>query len=112
MGCGGGGRPPYRVVARLLAVASDEWPAIGGSCTAAGIDPFALRLDEFCNLVYAWLLERTDDRSKLDGELTKPADGMASSGGIRATPTTDTRRETANAMAVAQWAAGVGGAGR
>ena len=105
MGRGGGGRPPYPLVARLLAVADDEWAAIGGACAAQGVDPFALRLDEFCNLVYAWLLERTSDRAKLDDELNRPLPGDP----VSAAPDVSTRRETQNAMAVAAWAAGVQG---
>lgn len=93
-------RPPYEVVVRLHAVAIDEWPAIDGTCAAAGIDPFALSPNRFCNLIYAWALARVEDRTKFDAQLTMPLPGRE-----RRAPTPAVRaKETGDLMAMASWA--------
>jgi hypothetical protein len=36
-----------------------------------------LRPDRFCNHIYAWVAERTEDRTQLDADLAAPMPGRA-----------------------------------
>ena len=54
-------RPPYQAALRLQAIAAERWAEIDGSCAARGTDPFLLRPDRFCNLIYWWAVNGMDE---------------------------------------------------
>ncbi|HEY1179604.1 MAG TPA: hypothetical protein VGF17_25905 [Phytomonospora sp.] len=93
---------PYAAVARLHAIAIDEWPAIDGYAAAQGVDPFALPPHRFCNFVYAWAIERVTEREKFLTLLYAPIPGRAPS-------TVSAERQTQDLRELASWAAGVQG---
>ena len=101
---GGDLRPPYEAVARLSALASDQWPSIDGWCAAQGVDPLSYRPDRFYNLIYAWAVERVEDKAKFDAQLEAPIPGR-----VRRASVTSLRQETNDLRGLATWASSVQG---
>jgi hypothetical protein len=97
---GGGVRPPYDTAVRLHLIAREHWDSIDGRCAAEGVDPFQLPPHRFCNLIYAWALERVEDAAKFDAELAMPLPGRAR----RPASVTDSRRATDDLMSFGAWA--------
>lgn len=69
-------RPPYPTALRLYAIAAERWAEIDGLCAQNGVDPIRLRPDRFCNLIYAWAVERVEDRERFDFDLNAPMPGQ------------------------------------
>ncbi len=68
--------PPYQVCLRLYGIAAARWQEIDGTCAqAGGFDPLSLPIDRFCNMIYAWAVERVKDREEFDQMLTAPLPG-------------------------------------
>ena len=65
-------RPPYPAALRLQAIAAERWGEIDGAAAAQGVDPFLLRPDRFCNLIYWWATQRVEDRREFDALLLDP----------------------------------------
>ena len=68
-------RTPFHVALRLYAIAALRWPEVDGTAALAGVDPFALRPERFCNLIYAWAVDRVEDRERFDAALEEPIPG-------------------------------------
>jgi hypothetical protein len=56
-------RPPYRVVARLFAIAEARWPEVDAAYPQ--VDLVRLRVPRFLNFVYAWAVKNVPP-DKLD----------------------------------------------
>jgi hypothetical protein len=109
---GGSDRPPYDTAVRLHLIARDHWDSIDGAAAAAGVDPFALSPHRFCNLVYAWALQRVEDVAKFDAELTAPLPGANRQRATRRQTAEESRAATNDLAAFASWAQTVQGGGR
>lgn len=70
-------RPPYPVVLRLYAIASERWPEIDAAY--AEVDLITFPPHRFCNLVYGWCVKwlNEDKREKFDYDLTAPLPGTS-----------------------------------
>lgn len=78
MGDGGVDRAPYPVAVRLYGVAAAYWPEIDGYAALRGSGSLLnLSPDRFCNAVYAWCVERVEDREQFDAQLTAPYAGRS-----------------------------------
>lgn len=66
---------PYTVAARLHGIAAEYWTQIDGQAALNGVDLMLLPLDRFCNAIYAWVVERVEDKERFDFELTQPVPG-------------------------------------
>jgi len=66
-------RPPYWTAARLIATAGARWPDFDGWAASRAVDPIALPLDRFCNLVYYWLTRNANEqrRASIDEHLDR-----------------------------------------
>lgn len=73
MADGAGHWAPYWVAARLTATARHNWSMFDGWCASRAVDPLALPVDRFLNLVYYWLTRNANERRKreIDSELDR-----------------------------------------
>ena len=99
MAFGGVDRPPYAGVVRLFYIAQDRWPEIDGQASLNGVDLMSLPIYRFINAIYAWSLERVEDRQKFDDAIFAPIAGRVTDA--------DVERER---EAFAAFASGFGGA--
>jgi len=66
---------PYTVAARLYTIAAGYWTEIDGEAALHGVELMHLPLDRFCNAIYAWAIQRVEDKERFDFELTRPVPG-------------------------------------
>ena len=60
-----------------MGVALAHWSRFDGWCAARNVDPLALSVERFCNLVYYWATRnlKPDDVEKFDAALAAPPSG-------------------------------------
>jgi hypothetical protein len=69
-------RPPYQAAHRLCAIAAQRWAEIDAhAAQGGGLDPFSLRPDRFFNYIYAWAVDRVENREEWDALLILPLTG-------------------------------------
>jgi hypothetical protein len=68
--------PPYHTAARLVVAAANDWALFDGDHAGRGVDPLRLPFARFLNLIYAWYMERVEDKERFKYELEKPIPGM------------------------------------
>lgn len=84
---------PYEAAVRLFAVAAAHWREIDGQAILKGVDLTVLPIDRFCNAIYAWAVERVEDREKFDYDLYAPVPGR-----VKATNVAQEKADFANFM--------------
>jgi hypothetical protein len=93
-----------------MAIAEHNWTIFDGWSAARGVDPMALALDRFLNLMYFFATENAeeDEKNKFDIQLYKPTEKARLTGAALA-PGSPWSKENEEA-ALAGFAAALGGA--
>ena len=75
MADGGVVRAPSYAAARLSALVQEHWAAFDGEAALAGVEVVDLRPDRFFNAVYAWAIQRVEDRDQFHALVFDPPEG-------------------------------------